>query len=41
MARDLPVSYGLPAIYDAVAFEKQAEAKLGEVMSAEVGDSSR
>jgi hypothetical protein len=39
MAWDLPVSYGLPAIYDAVEFEKQAEAKLGEVMSAEVGDS--
>jgi hypothetical protein len=33
MAWGLPVSYGLPAVYDTVEFEKQAEAKLDEVMS--------
>ena len=39
MAWDLPVSYGMPAIYDDVDFGEQAETTIAETVAAVVGDS--
>jgi nucleotide-binding universal stress UspA family protein len=38
MAWDVPVSYGMPADYDDVDLEKQADAELSEVLNVTVGN---